>query len=105
MLSRSAQLEFLFEEFDAKRTGHIDLEELQKIGQARREIGHRDVKWTMEQTKTLLADMDVNHNGTVEKWEFVNHFNKVLPQDREVFDLVIKANPNPNPNPNWRCLT
>jgi len=83
---RTQSLAALFDEFDLDSSGAITKEELQKLGEARRSLGQKKGAWTEEQNARLVAKIDQDGNGLIEKEEFVTHFNRALARERFEFD-------------------
>jgi hypothetical protein len=88
---RQAALRRVFAAFDhhGGGGGTVDSKELFALGTARRSVGHRAGTWTEEMNRKLIARMDANGDGEIDEGEFVQHFNRALPQDRGEFEAVV----------------
>ena len=74
---------------DNNNSGYIEAAELMLLGQARRKLGQATGEWTAEANNALLKELDVTGDGHVETTEFVEYFNKALPQDSAEFNTVV----------------
>ena len=70
--------------FDFDGSGFIEANELMKVGQARREKGHKNSAWTKEKNAALVRAIDLNGDGKIAVEEFIRHFNSALPSGKEV---------------------
>lgn len=79
----------VFELFDLDGTGVIESAELQKLGQARRHLGHKSGEWTAEKNARLIKKMDLNGDGTIRSDEFSEFFEQALSTDTDEFDKTM----------------
>jgi len=86
---RAGRLAAVFEVFDLDGSGAIGSDELQKLGTARRTLGQKKGEWTPEQNARLVAKMDQDGDGGIDKQEFVNYFAEALPKAQFDFDTVV----------------
>ena len=86
---RTGALRRVFKAFDLNGDGTIDKEELLALGRARRLVGQRQTKWTMEKSAALLEKMDTDRSGRIDMAEFVRHFEQALPDNAKVFETVV----------------
>jgi len=82
---RLEELRKVFLEFDMDRSGYIEAAELLRLGQARREMGHREGTWTEEENRALVTRMDTDGDGKIDQDEFMTFFEAELPRDEELF--------------------
>eukprot|EP00656_Telonema_subtile_P009194 TRINITY_DN14312_c0_g1_i1.p1 TRINITY_DN14312_c0_g1~~TRINITY_DN14312_c0_g1_i1.p1 ORF type:complete len:680 (+),score=169.32 TRINITY_DN14312_c0_g1_i1:98-2137(+) len=87
---REGQLHKLFAEFDLDGSGTIEIAELQSLGQARRSLGQKKSAWTAEQNAQLLARMDTNADGRVNRAEFAKFLGESLPSDMGEFGAYVQ---------------
>ena len=85
---RTIQLKKVFSIFDQDGNKNLDKEELMKIGQARKKLGHAS-SWSFEQNNALFAALDMNGDGEVEEDEFVTSFEASLPKNEAEFNSII----------------
>jgi len=85
---RRLQLRKVFELFDFDANGAVDKQELMKVGQARRRLGHA-TGWSAPQNEALFAALDLNQDGAVAKEEFITAFEESLPKAMSQFNMVI----------------
>ena len=89
-LDRQALLRMVHKMMDDDDTGHIEAQELHRLGQARRTLGHKSGTWTKENNDKLMSKLDVSGDGNVEAKEFAVYFDKVLPLSPEEFLKIIQ---------------
>ena len=77
-------------QFDLDGGGEIEIDELRKLGTARRTLGQKSSPWTAEKNAAYLKKMDKDGNGSVDEEEFVRWFKDALPFDPASFDEVIQ---------------
>ena len=70
---------------DADTSGYIEAAELMLLGQARRKLGHKKGEWTEEQNQTLVDKVDGSGTGRIIAADFAEHFDRILPGNREEF--------------------
>ena len=94
--ARRAALSKVFERFDLDGSGHVELWELQLLGQSRRrvteaacqsflsinhcvplQLGQKGGIWSPELNKRCIDKIDSDRNGLISKQEFTKHFDKV----------------------------
>ena len=74
---RAQRLEEVFNAFDLDSNGTISRGELLRLGSARRRLGQRSGEWNEEKNSALVAKMDKNGDGRIDRDEFVRHFETV----------------------------
>ena len=79
-LNRRVALENCYREFDLDGSGAVGAEELLALGKARRKLGQVSGEWTEEMNTQMMQDMGANENGQVTMQDFVQFFDKKLPQ-------------------------
>jgi len=60
-----------------------------KLGTARRSLGQKSSAWTPEKNAKLVAKIDKDGDGEIDKNEFVTHFDGMLPRDQLDFDNTV----------------
>ena len=105
---RMGRLKSVFKAFDWNASGTVDIAELLEVGKARRTLGQKKTTWDEEKNRQYLMRMDTDGTGEVvllffpvdrkrdcsvpqvDETEFVSHFNRILPQDKDDFDAIIQ---------------
>jgi hypothetical protein len=62
---------------------------LLQLGDGRRELGQKERIWTEDKNRVFLSKVDLNNDGVIGECEFVEYFEAALPEERELFDMVI----------------
>lgn len=88
-LKRRRLLSKVFLKFDLDNSGAVDSRELKKLGTTRRTLGHKESVWRESRNLKLLRKIDANHDGQIDKEEFVAHFNEALPAGEADFATII----------------
>jgi hypothetical protein len=81
MTGRRGELRQVFHAFDFEHAGWLSSEVLMQIGTKRRELGQKGSAWTEEKNAKMFARMDATGDGTINKNEFMNHFEKMHADD------------------------
>jgi len=78
-LNRIEELLRIFSVFDIDGSGFVETGELQVLGEARKDLGHKKRIWTPERNAAMIENMDSrNPDGKIDRDEFLAYFLKVL---------------------------
>jgi len=76
--------------FDVDKSGWIGRDDLQELGQARRNLGQKSTLWTKEQNDRLCARIIADGDGQITKSEFQKYFHESIAKDRPTFDTTME---------------
>merc|ERR1712166_604211 len=86
---RQTMLGDVFAAFDVDGDGFVDANELMQLGAARAKLQQGGRVWTEAKNRALVASLDTNRDGEVDRDEFVRGFGEKTPQDTIEFTKLM----------------